>query len=319
MAAVQHYVPRFILKNFSTGKKHKLWVYDKRSNRSFQTNIHNVAGETRFYEAKVGGGVLSIEEGLARMESLASPAIRRIVKARNLSSLTEEDRAVISVFVAVQMQRVPHMREQMLAIDAGFRKAFQQWGVDPSQVENYHPLNKESAKEVSILALARSAECAHHILNKTWLLFETNPANSFYLSDNPVVMQNQQERGPRGALGLAVPGIEIYLPIASTLSLGFYCRSYEERIERSLERYRAMVFANPAIRRKGLDPLLEWHTAIKKGLPLKSVPENVVNHNSLQVAQSERFVYSSTPTFSLIEEMLQEEPQYRSGPRPVVF
>uniref|UniRef100_UPI0022EBF80C DUF4238 domain-containing protein n=1 Tax=Listeria seeligeri TaxID=1640 RepID=UPI0022EBF80C len=40
-AKIQHYVPKFLLRNFGTGKKDQLWVFDKASGRSFQTNAKN--------------------------------------------------------------------------------------------------------------------------------------------------------------------------------------------------------------------------------------------------------------------------------------
>lgn len=45
MAAIHHYVPRFLLKNFCSGTKRKPWAYDKSTGKSFETSIHNVAGD----------------------------------------------------------------------------------------------------------------------------------------------------------------------------------------------------------------------------------------------------------------------------------
>lgn len=47
-AKVQHYVPRFLLKNFGAGKKHKLHAFDKQTEQAFPTNVKNVAAESRF-------------------------------------------------------------------------------------------------------------------------------------------------------------------------------------------------------------------------------------------------------------------------------
>jgi hypothetical protein len=48
VAKVQHYVPRFLLRNFGTGKKDKLYVFDKQTERIFTTNVKNIAAESRF-------------------------------------------------------------------------------------------------------------------------------------------------------------------------------------------------------------------------------------------------------------------------------
>ena len=39
----QHYVPRFLLKNFTHGKKPKIFVYDKSNDGCFHANIKNIA------------------------------------------------------------------------------------------------------------------------------------------------------------------------------------------------------------------------------------------------------------------------------------
>ncbi|MDV5280161.1 DUF4238 domain-containing protein [Leclercia adecarboxylata] len=51
-----------------------------------------------------------------------------------------------------------------------------------------------------------------HLLKKDWYLLETSPERPFYVSDNPVVLKNSNDFGPYGNLGLAVRGIQIYLP-----------------------------------------------------------------------------------------------------------
>ena len=52
---LQHYVPRFLLKNFAKGKKPQIFVYDKSNDKQFKTNIKNIAAETGFYDIKVDG------------------------------------------------------------------------------------------------------------------------------------------------------------------------------------------------------------------------------------------------------------------------
>lgn len=319
MTAIQHYVPKLLLRNFTSGSKEQLWAYDKWNDRAFRTNIQNVAAESGFYEVKSREGTLSMEQGLTRLETMTAGIVRQIISERSISTLSDNDRDILAGFVAVQISRVPHWRENMLAIDAALRDAVTRWGFDPSEVEGYEFMDAEAAKRVACLNLTEAHELSPHILNKTWLLFETVTEAPFYISDNPVVMQNQTDRGPRGSLGLAVPGIEIYLPIGKTLSLGFYCGSHERKILGMLEQFRRVALRDPAAARKlGAGPLLKWEAAIKKGTPFRSDADNVMNHNSLQVAQSERFVYSASSDFSLVEEMLRTNPELRSGPRPNV-
>ena len=45
----QHYVPRFYLKYFASSGS-KIFCYDKKVNKSFETNINNIAAEKLFYD-----------------------------------------------------------------------------------------------------------------------------------------------------------------------------------------------------------------------------------------------------------------------------
>ena len=49
IAKNQHYVPQFILRNFTVGDGKQIHVFDKQDEKSFRTNIRNIAAETGFY------------------------------------------------------------------------------------------------------------------------------------------------------------------------------------------------------------------------------------------------------------------------------
>lgn len=86
----QHYVPRFLLKNFSHGKKPKIFVYDKSNDTRFQTNIKNVAAENGFYELESGDDVLTMEPRLSQLEASTSGIIKKLIDAKDLKSLGED-------------------------------------------------------------------------------------------------------------------------------------------------------------------------------------------------------------------------------------
>jgi len=134
-----------------------------------------------------------------------------------------------------------------------------------------------------------------------------------------VTLQNGlQPKGPfRGNLGLAVKGIEIYLPISSTQTLAFFCRSHQEMIRDGVERMRKSMVWDPSMG-EGFGDLLSWRRAFRTGIPLPSKPDNVLNHNSLQVSYAERYVFSSTADFELVESMIKDNSAFRIGPRPQV-
>jgi hypothetical protein len=317
MAAVHHYVPQFLLRNFCAGAKAKLWAYDKTTGKSFETNVRNIAGERHFYELTVGDATTSLEEGLSKLEAQAAAVIDRIISARSLGVLSDDDRGLLAAFVATQMQRVPNQRESMLALNQELRRALKgRFGIDDAA---FPELTEEQAKALTMKSITEPHRFAEHILNKAWLMFETTPDTPFCIGDNPVTLQNQTEgNGPhRGNLGLAVPGIEIYLPISNTLTLAFFCRSHEEMIRRGVERMRTSMVRDPGMT-MGFGDLLKWRRAFRTGVALSSSSDNVLNHNSLQVRYAERYVFSSVPEFELVESMIADDHRFRIGPRPEI-
>lgn len=316
MPSNQHYVPRFLLKHFCSDDSERLWAYDKSTGKTFQTNVKNVASERDFYEGTIEGRVLSLEDGLSQLEGDTAVIIDRIVSRESIGDLSERERVQIAVFVSIQLQRGPNLRQQLLAMNTAMKQALRDRDVDASDVEGWLDMTEEDAKAMSLAMLTQPNEFPLHILNKTWLLFETSAEMPFYISDNPVAMQNLAEpKGPlRGNLGLAVPGIEVYLPISSTLAMGFFCRTYETAFREGIDRMRRSIAIDPSFP-MDFGPLLHWKRAIRKGNAMSSAPENVLNHNSLQVQQAERFVFCRTPDFTLVEEMIADEPRFRVGPR----
>lgn len=311
MAAIHHYVPRLLLKNFCADDRPQICAFDKKTGKAFRTNIQNVAGERNYYEMTVGEDTIALEAALSSVEAEAAPLVDRIVNERNIGWLSSTDRQVIAAFVAVQMKRGPHVRENFVAMDAAFRKALgDRWGIP---TEGHPGMTADRAKHMALSSMTSPDQYSQHILNKTWLLFETRET-PFYVSDNPVVLQNEDEsQSPlRGTLGLAVPGIQIYLPISSSLTLAFFCRSHEASIRQSVERIRLDIVRDPAAG-LGFGPTMDWMRAFRKGTPLSSQADNVLNHNSLQVMFSERYVFCRDLDFSLAEEMIAEHPEVRGG------
>ena len=317
MAPVQHYVPQFVLRNFCAGAKPKIWAFDKNTGKSFETNVRNIAGEREFYDLSVGDATLSLEEGLSKLETRAGTVIDRIIGARSLGVLSDDDRALLAVFVSTQMQRGPNPRQSMLAMNQELRRVLKgRVGIEDG---DFPELTAEEAKAMTMRSLTEPQKFAEHILNKAWLMFETSSSHPFFIGDSPVTLQNDtQSKGPlRGNLGLAVRGIEIYLPISSTFTLAFFCRSHEEMIRNGVERMRTTMVRNSG-HPMGFGDLLNWRRAFRTGGALPSSPDIVLNHNSLQVRHAERYVFSSQPDFELVESMIANDARFRVGPRPEI-
>lgn len=318
---LQHYVPQFLLKNFCSEGERKIFVFDKEREETFSTNIKNVAGEKGFYDIEVDDVVLSVEPGLSKLESSAAEIVAKIVSTQSLKTLTKKERYQLALFAALQFTRVKQVRIRYKQIDETIKSVIEVKGQDPSNVDGYCPFDDAAIKHSSITNLAESVkEFAPYFLDKAWLLFKATTTVKHYISDNPVTLHNQHDYRPYGNLGLAVKGIEIYLPLSSELSLGMICQTHAEKIRQDWSQYLAakkrskrpetLEIGESEIRRlQGLKQGLETGRAIL------SIEENVIFKNSLQVMQSSRFVYSVDGNFDLVRQILIERPQFKEPPR----
>jgi hypothetical protein len=99
--------------------------------------------------------------------------------------------------------------------------------------------------------------------------------------------------------------------------VAFFCRSHEAMIRDGVDQMRQAMMRD-TVMTMGFGDLLNWRRAFRTGAALPSKPDNVLNHNSLQVSNAERYVFSNTPDFELIESMIAENADFRVGPRPQV-
>src|ERR1700722_673152 len=110
--------------------------------------------------------------------------------------------------------------------------ALVQRGGDPNNGKGFQNLNQEETRVEGLRMLPSLArDLAPHFASKSWILCSAAKRCSFYISDNPMAMQNTMNQDPvRGTLGLGVLGIEIYFPLSEMLCLGFLCPSIERMI-----------------------------------------------------------------------------------------
>lgn len=306
IAKVQHYVPQFLLKNFGTGKKDKLHVFDKLTGKSFATNARNVAAESRFYDFQLMGQDYSVETALSKMEGEAKPLIKSILDADSLADLSCDRRAKLSVFMAVQLTRGKWCREKILELSRVLNDLKGKSGEEMDDSRITEDIQVPDANELAILT-ARAISAAHVLApffaDKVWVLGTTDSKNPFQLGDNPIGLQNSIDMGPYGNIGLALQGIEIYFPLSPQRVLAMLCPSHERMFRAAAMRDGPTSVANEIL------------TAIETGNPLTYRPEQVLNFNSIQVRHAERFVFSSTDDFSLVRRMIADDERYRKGPR----
>jgi hypothetical protein len=335
----QHYVPKLLLRNFisNPGAKRgseRIWAFNKETGIAFNPNIRGIAAQFGFYDLEDKDGVVSFEGSLCVLEDRVKPALDRIMAERSLANLTAEDRGWLPLFCAIQFLRVEQSREMARQLNEGLVQKIVQTGGDPARVDGFKVMDEADVKTHAITFMMESArDFADIITSKCFFLMEAPEEISFYIGDNPLVMHNRRDLRPYGNIGLAVPGIEIYLPVSPWLTVAMWDPTNLDEIAKHAEDYarsrrqfllqRAMAgghrspddeaeLERMARKYQGIERLLG---AARTGGACLLDPEEVTFANSLQVKSASKFVMSARNDFSLAQRMISDNPKYRSPPR----
>jgi hypothetical protein len=274
-----HYVPQFLLRNFVAAGGTRLYVFDKQTDRVFPASVADVAAENRLYEFSLGDVTATIEPSLADFESKAADVLRDLLSNDNLADLTVYQRVVLSGLVAQLLLRSPQQRAMMRHMNAELRQRVAAMGTDPDLLPQLKVFNDNEEKLYTARVLPDlMKQFIPVIAEKAWILHSVSKNETLYVSDNPVAMHNEMDFGLCGNLGLAVEGIQVFLPISSKRCLAMYCPSLSSSLQKA----------------------------------------SIESINSLQVWNAERYVYSGVDDFALAREMVANNPRLRTGPRPQI-
>ncbi|WP_407437637.1 DUF4238 domain-containing protein [Lelliottia sp.] len=317
----QHTVPRFLLKHFSTpgkGKRLRLYAFDKATGRTYATTPDDATVRNTFYNLDNHPERPSLEPLLGIYEHEAAPVIAGLLRHKDIRQLTADDRYKLAVFVAVQRARTFGELERISGIMSVLVNKMAAIGATEEQAGETLGLSAGGdTKDVFLRQLVHQVSHIDHLLNKDWYLIETKPEHPFYVSDNPVVLENRNDFGPYGNIGLAVPGIQIYLPLSSTLMLAMYCPSIRGKMVRDKQNLQQLLARSPHLIPRHMRPfdMLEHVNRHIDYLLIPLSAENVMYYNSLQVEYAEQYVFSRENEFSLVEKMLGDDERFRTGPR----
>ncbi len=317
----QHTVPRFLLRGFTSDKKHRIWVYDKHTGTKFRTNIKNAAAERGFYDLSSETAQVSLESGLEHIETRTAPLLQELTTRKSLASIKDDSRLVLALFVAVLFVRTREHRLRAEHLGQLFRERLREMGASEEQLEAFTVTPDESKVAGLRAVLLQVPQFVPHLLSKVWALFEAPPRRPTYISDNPVTLHNELDHEPYGNIGLAVRGIQIYVPLSSRLTLALWCPSVAEPFLQAAKNIRLADQVSPGFADRTLRnpqfarPFCE---GLETGRAIRVVEEHVTMMNSLQVMYSSRFVYCEMDDFSLVEQMLRDKPKYREGLKPTL-
>jgi len=322
---IHHYVPKFLLRKFGSESR-KIYVMDKHTGKIFKLSTSKkselgVAAERGMYDFEFKGAPLTLEPSLAELESDAAIVIDRIVQTEKLDCLDVDGRGTLARFLAVQMVRTrgTWTTHQELAerMEAWLRKErMPEKFFEPDEYVG-GGVNAEKASRARMITNA-PADYGMSIAEKDWVLLKTKQIAPYMMGDNPLTRHNDFDDSLRGNLGLKSKGIQLYFPLSPTLALAIWCPTLHQALRDYSKRLEALSLESPELVEPHINSWkssLDTIEAIQKGTPLISIPDNIEHFNSLQVATAERFVFSSNGDFSLVKEMIRNNPELRFGHR----
>jgi Protein of unknown function (DUF4238) len=331
----QHYVPKFILRQFlADHTKERVHVYDKHTDRSFVTSVKNIMAERRFNDFVFEDWIVSFEGIACGIENIVLPCYRRVIARRQLDGSPHE-RADLAYLIAFQMLRSKAHREFSIALEDEIRQRVEAEGGRMEDIKGWAPSTEDSIKQEHLTFIRNHiSEFAAIISQKDFVLIAGMPSRSFYLGDHPVCLHNERDFGPYGNLGLAVEGIQIYMPLSADLMIGAWCPSVAVESRRLLENAKQEIEGRVLsalmagqITAAQMRQQLEYsrgqfrvaemmNKAIADGRPIDSVDATMDFYNSLQLAQAHRYVVSKEGDFSFARSHNRDFPELRRGRRP---
>jgi hypothetical protein len=308
----QHFVPQSLLHRF-TGEGGGLYVYNMAADRSYPSTVRDAGHQNHFLtspalDGEAGPG-MHYERFFQTYEGPADKAIKTVeatLACGIVKLVGGSEREALARFVAVQYVRTPEARERtsqmaeltqrVIATEIARRN-----GYDPDEPEIGRIIAKFAddarADEVAlhsetILQPGYVDEIADVLSKHVWLLSVNRTPAPLYITDNPVAIHAHVERPGRG-VGLGTYGVEVMMPLSSTLHLCLVEREFVRAEAPPLERMDGCLYTS-------------------------LTPDNVLFQRSLQVRAARQFVYCAADDFTLAREMCDASPELRDPQRPRV-
>ena len=331
-AQKQHYVPKFILRNFlSNQAKEQVSVFTKSTGKGFTVPIASIMAERRFHDFRIDEDYMaSFEGGITHIENLLLPTYRAVVERGALDN-TPEEKANLIALMAFQFVRTRAQRDLFLSMEDQLKTKLEAWGAKLEDVEDYEPMTEETNKLHHLKFIEESTSASiESLIDKDLLLLKAPEGRSFYLSDNPVAMYNSEpKKSFIGNLGFSVPGIQIYLPLSAELMLCVWCPSIMGKIKETHRQQqndlagamlspRMMHLSEPEKMKAYIDKLRPLTKIVQdrirhadNGTPSPLTAENMDFQNSLQVANASEHVICKQGDFALANQFMKENPHHK--------
>lgn len=106
----QHYVPKFLLRNF-VDTDGRVFCFNKKTDGITKPPPKYAGSREGFNEFIIEGESVSFEERFQKIETRAAPVFRKIVEQNSLALVTQAERQAAADFIAIQCFRTNAFRE----------------------------------------------------------------------------------------------------------------------------------------------------------------------------------------------------------------
>jgi hypothetical protein len=267
-----HIVPATYLRKFCFLDNGLLVLhsFNKQTNEIKCTQPEKICKIKEFYETINEEQIL--EQVFRKFEEKYDGLFNKIKEG--IDNISQEDKRLIANFVSLQFLRTEPSKNSWSEIPDILLKT--EKNIEPNfrkQIED--SLNTESIRKRNRdFILICFAQFSSILMERKWILMVNKTHKPFWTSDNPVTLYSPIKDKFRG-VGLASPESELYFPLSPE-----YC----------------LLIGDPE--KCKLFPS-----------EVESNEDNIEFERSLQVNQSNRFVFSKEKEFSLVEKMIKENPE----------
>ncbi len=219
-----HYVPRHYLRGFAPDLGHHLWAYDRAEKRKFQTQVKNLAQETKFYSEELETQLANEVEG---------PANAVIDKIRAKAKIDANEKRNLAKYLVAQWRRVPkgfqrfkrnlpkisdevgrsvlNRIDELIKSEPDFKEIGEKRKADVIKIllgyENNPPVeiwHRAISQDMYVESIGKMAQM-------TWTFISCTGKDFFLTSDNPVFFFSNEGIGNKTS--------ELSFPISSDIAL----------------------------------------------------------------------------------------------------
>lgn len=256
-------------------------MFDKITDRVFETTPNKIAGENRFYDVDdlrtIGADPQLLEKQLSDIESEVYKITENwlyLLEMKGAVKIPQINRKIISLFLALQLQRTVEAR----IILVQFAKHLQTIG---ELKKEYDPEKDARSLHTRLLWDKKSMHnVTKRIADCIWIFAKNDSVQPFYTSDNPALVKSFDNKEWLFGSDVFERGMYIVYPLSTKWIL--YCK--DRQPWRKLLRFDGLVS------------------------PVGFTVDMVNHENSGQVGRSTRFIFSNSPDFRLARKYLKEYP-----------